>query len=171
LPRATRFAALINPVTVSGDAQIAGLRAAAAAIGREIEFFYASTNAEIDTAFESLVQKRTDALLVPDQFLFRNRRAQILALAVRHALPVIYVARQDVEAGGLMSYGPSISELNGAVILLGIYVGRILKGEKPADLPVQQPTKFALVINLKTAKALSLTIPPTLLATADEVIE
>jgi putative tryptophan/tyrosine transport system substrate-binding protein len=171
LPRATRFGVLINPVSVSRDTGIAGLRAAAAAIGREIEFFYASTNSEIDAAFTSLVQKRTDAVLVTNQFLFRDRRAQIHTLAVRHAVPVIYAARQDVEAGGLMSYGPSASDPNLGVATLAIYVGRILKGENPADLPVQQPTKFELVINLGTAKALGLTIPETLLATADEVIE
>ena len=149
--------------------QIAGLRAAAAAIGREIEFFYASTNAEIDTAFESLVQKRTDALLVTDQFFFRDRRAQIIALAVRHALPVIYVAASDVEAGGLMSYGPSIRRWRCHPVG---YLCRPHPQGREARRPAgQQPTKFALVINLKTAKALSLTIPPTLLATADEVIE
>jgi putative tryptophan/tyrosine transport system substrate-binding protein len=168
LPRATRFAVLINPVYASRDTEIAGMRAAAASFGREIEFFSASTNAEIDTAFASLVQRRPNALVITNQFLFRGpaRRTQIVAMAVRHALPAIYPARQDVEAGGLMSYGPALDPA-----ILGIYVGRILKGEKPADLPVQQPTKFELVINLKTAKALGLTIPETLLATADEVIQ
>jgi putative ABC transport system substrate-binding protein len=171
LPRATRFAVLINPVYASLDTEIAGLRAAAASFGREIKFFSASTNAEIDTAFASLVQKRPDALVVTNQFLFRGpaRRTQIVALAVRHAVPAIYAARQDVEAGGMMSYGPALDPNRQAI--LGIYVSRILKGEKPADLPVQQPTKFELVINLRTAKALGIEVPETLLATADQVIE
>jgi putative ABC transport system substrate-binding protein len=168
LPRATRFGALINPVSQSVDTEIAGLRAAAAAIGREVEFFYASTGTEIDTAFTNVAQKRIDAVLVANQFLFRDRRAQIHTLAVRHAVPAIYGARQDVEAGGLMSYGANEDY---RLATVGIYVGRILKGEKPAELPVQQPAKFELVINLSTAKALGLTIPETLLATADEVIQ
>jgi putative ABC transport system substrate-binding protein len=168
LPRATRFGVLINPVSQSRDIEVAGLRAAAATVGREIEFFYASTSAEIDTAFSSVVQKRIDAVLVANQFLFRDRRAQIHTLAVRHAMPVIYGARQDVEAGGLMSYGASEDY---RLATVGIYVGRILRGEKPAELPVQQPAKFDLVINLTTAKALGLIIPETLLATADEVIQ
>jgi putative tryptophan/tyrosine transport system substrate-binding protein len=117
LPRATHIAVLDNPTGVNRDTEIVALRAAAAAIGREIEFFNASTNAEINTAFASLVQKRTDALLVANAFLFRARRAQILALAARHAVPAIYVARQDVEAGGLMSYGPSASDPNRQAIL------------------------------------------------------
>ena len=171
LPRATRFGALINPVTAGRDTNIASLRAAAAAIGREIEFFYSSTSTEIDAAFTSLVQKRTDAVLVPNQFLFRDRSAQIHTLAARHAVPVIYVRRQDVEDGGLMSYGPSASDPNFSLATVGSYVGRILKGEKPGDLPVQQPDRFELVINLTTAKVLGLTIPETLLATADEVIQ
>jgi putative ABC transport system substrate-binding protein len=171
LPRATRFGVLVNPVAAGRDTNIAGLRAAAAAIGREIEFFYASTSTEIDAAFTSLVQKRTDAVLVVNQFLFRDRRAQIHTLAARHAVPIIYGQRQDVEAGGLISYGPSTSDPNFRLPTLGIYIGRILKGEKPGDLPVQRPTRFELVMNLKTANALGLTIPETLLATADEVIQ
>jgi ABC-type uncharacterized transport system substrate-binding protein len=163
---------LFDPRGATNDTEFADLRAAAAAIGGKIEFFNASTNAEIDTAFASLVQKRTDALLVTNQFLFGTNRAQIPALAVRHAVPAIYARRQDVEAGGLMSYGPSASDPNYRLQdIVGIYVGRILKGEKPADLPVVQPTKFEMVINLKTAKALGLTIPETLLATADEVMQ
>jgi putative ABC transport system substrate-binding protein len=168
LPRATRFALLINTTSAGiPDTVIPDLRAAAAAIGREIEFFHASTNAEIDTAFASLVQKRTDALLVQNQTLFRTRRAQILTLAARHAVPVIYGERAYVEAGGLMSYGPSASDPN----RLGIYAGRILKGEQPADLPVIRSAKFEFLINLQTAKTLSIEVPPTLLAIADEVIE
>ena len=178
LPRAARFGALINPVSPGRDSagrsvadnNIADLRAAAAAIGREIEFFYASTSTEIDAAFTGLMQKRTDAVLVMNQFLFRERSAQIHTLAARHALPVIYARREDVEAGGLISYGPSTSDPNFR-FAQSTYVGRILKGEKPGDLPVQQPDRFELVINLTTAKVLGLTIPETLLATAGEVIQ
>jgi len=168
LPRATRFGVLINPVSQSRDIEIAGLRAAAAAIGREIDVFFASNSTEIDTAFTNVAQKRINAVLVANHFLFRDRRAQIHTLAVRHAVPVIYGARQEVEAGGLMSYGASEDY---RLATVGIYVGRILKGEKPAELPVQQPAKFELVINLSTAKALGLAIPEALLAIADEVIQ
>ena len=168
LPRATRFAALINPSSPQADSESADLRAAAAAIGHEIEVFYAGTNAEIDTSFANLVQKRADALLVSPQFLFQNRRTQILGLAARHAVPVIYSSRADVLSGGLMSYGPN--ELD-PPRQLGIYTGRILKGEKPADLPVMRSTKFELVINLQTAKLLGIEVPPALLALADEVVE
>jgi putative ABC transport system substrate-binding protein len=167
LPRATRFAALLTNGG-GGRNRIPDLRAAAAAIGREIEFFHASTNDDIDTAFASLVEKRTEALLIQDNFLFRTRRAQILTLAARHAVPAIYGGRADVEAGGLMSYGPSFSDPNRQV---GLYAGRILKGEKPADLPVMRSTRFELLINLQTAKTLGIEVPPVLLAIADEVIE
>jgi putative tryptophan/tyrosine transport system substrate-binding protein len=166
LPRATRFAALMSTGAGSPD-MIPDLRAAAAAIGREIEFFHVGTNAEIDTAFADLVEKRTDALLIQNAFLFRTRRAQILTLAARHAVPVIYGERAYVEAGGLMSYGPSASDPNRH----GIYVGRILKGEQPADLPVIRATKFEFLINLQTAKTLGVEVPPVLLAIADGVIE
>jgi putative ABC transport system substrate-binding protein len=133
-----------------------------------IEAFYAGTNAEIDTAFASLVQKRIDALLVSPLILFIARRAQILGLAARHGVPVMYGNRADVEAGGLMSYGANLPD---ASRQLGIYTARILKGEKPAELPVLQPTKFELVLNLTTEKSLGIDVPPTLLALADEVIE
>ena len=116
------------------------------------------------------MQKRTDAVLVMNQFLFRERSAQIHTLAARHALPVIYARREDVEAGGLISYGPSTSDPNFR-FAQSTYVGRILKGEKPADLPVIQPTKFELGINLRTAKALGITVPLSLVYRADEVIE
>jgi putative ABC transport system substrate-binding protein len=168
LPRANRFAVLINPGAARPDSLNANLQASAAAIGRKIEFFYAGTNAEIDTAFVNLVQKRTDALLVVNQFLFRDRRAQILQLAARHSMPTIYGGRADVEAGGLMSYGPDDFD---SLQQTAIYIRRILNGEKPGDLPVVRSTKFEFVINLKTAEALGLTIPETLLATADEVIQ
>jgi putative ABC transport system substrate-binding protein len=166
LPAAARFAALVNPGLVDTVAVTASAQAAALSIGRQIEIFTASTNGEIDTAFASLVQKRAEALLIGPSPLFFNRRAQLATLAARHALPTIHFARAYVEATGLMSYGASIADTNRQG---GIYVGRILKGE--TDLPVMRSSKFELVINLTTAKALGLTIPETLLATADEVIQ
>jgi putative ABC transport system substrate-binding protein len=168
LPHATRFAVLLNAGAATTGDEIPELRKAAAAIGREIEFLYAGTNNEIDTAFASLAEKRIDALLVNSQFLFVERRAQILGLTARHAVPVIWGSREDVEAGGLMSYGAKRSE---SYRQQGIYTGRILEGEKPADLPIMRSTKFEFVINLQTAKLLGIEVPPTLLALADEVIE
>jgi putative ABC transport system substrate-binding protein len=165
--RAVRFAALDNPGP-QADQEIADLRAAAMTIGAEIEAVYAGTNAEIDAAFASLAQNQTEALLVSPNFLFANRRTQIVALAARYAVPVIYSARVFPEAGGLMSYGPTPSD---APRQLGIYAGRILKGEKPADLPVMRSTRFEFVINLQAAKLLGIEVPPNLLALADEVIE
>jgi putative ABC transport system substrate-binding protein len=168
LPRATRFAVLIDRNGPNAPLNTRLAQAAAMAAGRQIEVLTAGTERDIDTAFATLLQKRADALIVNPNSLFDVRRAQIVSLAARHAVPVIYPSRAAAEAGGLMSYGSSFADLDRQV---GIYVGRILKGEKPADLPVQRATKFEFVINLKTAKALGLTVPPTLLAIADEVIE
>ena len=168
LPRAQRFGVLINPRSLLADNEITDFRAAAAAIGREIVVVYASNAAEIDDAFVSLHQKGAEAAIISAQFLFNQRYVQIIGLAARHAMPVIYTEREHVKAGGLMSYGQDI--LN-QFRLVGIYTGRILKGEKPADLPVVRPTKFDLVINLQAAKLLSIDVPPTLLAIADDVIE
>jgi ABC-type uncharacterized transport system substrate-binding protein len=170
LPRAARFAVLANPSSPNFEPSIKGVQAAAAAIGRQTEIFLASTNGEIDTAFESLVQKRPDALLVSPSLLYNSRRSQLLTLAAHHRLPTMYGTRDFTDAGGLMSYS---SDLQGqdAARQVGIYVARILNGEKPADLPVQLATKFAFVINLQTAKTLGITIPPMLLALADAVIE
>jgi len=168
-PTATRFAVLVNPATGRVAKSVtADVQAAASATGRQVEVLTASTSREIDTAFATVVQKRIDALLhSPDPF-FTTRRAQIIVLAARHAVPVIYANREDAVAGGLMSYGSSIVDVSRQ---LGIYTGRILKGEKPADMPVLRATKFELVINLVTAKTFGLTVPPTLLGRADEVIE
>jgi putative tryptophan/tyrosine transport system substrate-binding protein len=143
------------------------LQAAASRIGVEIEVLYASTGPEIDTAFAGLVQARIDALVVSAGPPFNDHTAQIVAMAARHALPAIYPNRTAAEAGGLMSYSPSADRLS----QVGVYVGRILKGEKPGDLPVMLPTKFELVINLKVAKTLGIEVPPSLLSIADEVIE
>jgi putative ABC transport system substrate-binding protein len=166
LPPATRFAVLVNPKNPTHESLKKDVEAAA--IGPQIEFFTASTGADIDTAFASLVQKRADALLVHPDNLFINRRVQLITLAARHALAAMYPLRPDAEAGGLMSYGTKLADAHRQA---GVYTGRILKGAKPTDLPVVQPTKFEFIINLQTAKTIGLTVPPTLLARADEVIE
>jgi putative tryptophan/tyrosine transport system substrate-binding protein len=168
LPTATRFAVLVNPKNPTTESLKKDIEAAAAAIGPPIEFFTASTGAEIDTAFASLLQKRADALVVHPDNLFINRRVQLITLAARHAVPTVYPLRPDAEAGGLMSYGTKLADAHRQA---GVYTGRILKGAKPADLPVVQPTTFEFVINLQTAKTIGLTVPATLLARADEVIE
>jgi putative tryptophan/tyrosine transport system substrate-binding protein len=168
LPGIARFAVLVNPNSPLTDPFVADVRAAAGAIGLPIEILAAGTNSEIDAAFAGLVQNRADALLISPDVLFINRRVQLATLAVRHAVPAIYPFREDVEAGGLMSYGSSITDLARQT---GVYTGRILKGEKPTDLPISRATKFEFVINLQTAKLLGLNIPPSLLARADEVIE
>ena len=168
LPTSTHLGVLVNPQNPTTESVKKDVEAAATAIGPQIEFFTASTGAEIDTAFASLVQKRADALVVHPDNLFINRRVQLITLAARHAVPVIYALRPDAEAGGLMSYGTKLADAHRQA---GVYAGRILKGAKPTDLPVVQPTKFEFVINLQTAKTIGLTVPTTLLARADEVIE
>jgi ABC-type uncharacterized transport system substrate-binding protein len=168
LPGAVRFAVLVNPNSSSAESLVKDLRAAAVTIGRQIEAFAAGTNREIDTAFANLVQWRSDALLVAPDPLFDARRLQIATLATYHRVPAIYTKREDTEAGGLMSYGMSFTDM---FRWTGIYTGRILKGEKPADLPVMRPTKFEFIINQQTARTLGIEVPPTLLAIADEVIE
>ena len=168
LPGAARLAVLANPNSANHEVLTRDAQSTAQVMGRPIDVLHASTNREIDVAFASFVQLRAGALLVASDTLFIIRRAQILTLAARHAVPVMYLARDYPEAGGLMSYGPNLAELNRQV---GLYTGRILKGEKPSDLPVMRPTKFELVINLQTARTLGVEIPPTLLALADEVIE
>jgi putative ABC transport system substrate-binding protein len=165
---ALRQAVHPTPDIRSGESTIAEVKSAAAAIGRQIDVLSATTNLEIDTAFASLAQKRADALLVAPQILFSTRRVQLITLAARHAVPTMYHQREHVEAGGLMSYGSSIMDRER---LLGVYTGRILKGEKPADLPILRAVKFEFVINLKTAKALGLDLSASVLARADEVIE
>jgi putative ABC transport system substrate-binding protein len=166
IPGAGRFAVLAE--SNSPDSIITDLQAAASTLGRQIEPFYAGTIGDIDAAFGSLVQKQAEAVLVNASVLFFNHVAQLVTLAARHAVPAMYWTRDFTEAGGLMSYGSDVTD---QLRQAGIYAGRILKGAKPADLPVLRAVKFEFVINLKTAKALGLTLPPTLLALADEVIE
>ena len=168
LSGATRFAVLANPNNAMTEAVVEDLRTAALAIGAQIDVFNGGTNRDIDTVFASLSQKGVDALLVSPDPLFVNRRVRLVTLATHHRVPAIYFSREFAETGGLMSYGPSQAEMYRQV---GIYVGRILKGERPADLPIPRAIKFELVINLQTAKPLGLTIPPSVLAIADEVIE
>ena len=167
LPAANRVGALVNPNLATTGGFISDLVAAASSIGVQIEIVRARDSGEIETAFSALRDK-VDAVMVAPNSMFVSQRAQIAALAGRYRIPVIYTVREYVEAGGLMSYGPSVPDMYRQ---LALYTGRVLKGEKPRELPVLQPTKFDLVINLKAAKALDLSIPPNLLATADDVIE
>jgi putative ABC transport system substrate-binding protein len=165
VPQASVIAVLMNP---EGEAGIQDVQASARALGQEIRVVTARTEVELDTAFVTLVQDRAGALFVGADAYFNSRRNQLLALAERHAVPAIYDRREFAAAGGLISYGTQFTD---AYRQVGIYTGRILKGEKPADLPVMQSSKFELVINLKTATTLGITVPPTLLVAADEVIE
>jgi putative ABC transport system substrate-binding protein len=169
LPNAQRFAALVNPNNPGiTESYISEVQAAASAVGRQIEVVNANSISGIDTAFAMIVRMRADAFLISPEALFVTRRVQILTLAARHALPALYHRREFADAGGLMSYGSSLAE---QFRQTGLYAGRILKGEKPAEMPVQLPTKFEFIINLQTAKTFGIEIPPTLLARADEVIE
>jgi putative ABC transport system substrate-binding protein len=168
VPAATTIAVLSNPSFAPAVVNARESEAAARAIGKELVIFNASSDAEIETAFAKIALARPGALLVGADPFFNSRRGLIVALAARHAIPAIYEWREFAEAGGLISYGTSLVE---AYRQQGIYAGRILKGEKPANLPVVQLSKFELVINLNTAKALGLAIPPGVLAIADEVIE
>jgi putative ABC transport system substrate-binding protein len=169
IPAAARVAVLVNPADATrAESTVRDVGAAARVIGLDIHVLNASTNAEINAAFAALARDRADAIFVAPDGFFNDRRVQLAILAARHAIPATYAVRDYVEAGGLMSYGTSIAD---AYRLAGIYAGRILKGEKPGDLPVMQATKFELAINVSTAKALGLEIPDKLLALADEVIE
>jgi putative ABC transport system substrate-binding protein len=167
-PHATTTAFLVNPKYFQSEIQASEVQTAARSVGQQIEILKASTIRDIDTAFATLAQMRADALLVAGDPFFFNRAAQLVVLTARHAIPTLYSRREFPAAGGLISYGPNQDD---SYRLLGVYAARILKGEKPGDLPIQLPTKFELVINLSTANALGLEIPPTLLARADEVIE
>jgi putative tryptophan/tyrosine transport system substrate-binding protein len=167
-PTATVLAALLNPTFPGSETQSRDLQAAARKLGLQLHVVHASTERDFDPTFAAMVQLRAGLLVIGADPFFFGHRDQIAALAVRHRMPAIFFLREFAAVGGLMSYGPSVTDIYRQV---GIYAGRILKGEKPADLPVQEPTKYELVINLKTAKALGIEMPPALLARADEVIE
>ena len=168
LPTTPLIAVLVNPANPAHRSATRELNETARKLRQELLVLPASVEAEFETAFAALVEKRASALVVSDDALFTNRRDVLAALAARHAVPAIYGRREFASAGGLMSYGASTLD---QYYQCGVYVGRILRGTKPADLPFLQPTKFELIINLKTAKSLRLEIPTTLLARADEVIE
>jgi len=168
VPKAVRVAVLLNPANVGAEVNLRDVQEAARVIGLQIQVLNASTIGEIEAAFATLARERPDALFVAPDELFFSRRVQIATLAARGRIAAAYSNRNSVVAGGLMSYGTDPADRYRQA---GVYTGKILNGAKPADLPVVQATKFELVINLKTAKALGLTIPETLLATADEVIQ
>jgi putative tryptophan/tyrosine transport system substrate-binding protein len=169
VPRAARVAVLANSANVAAtETQLKEVDAAARAMGLQIQIHNDNTSAEIDAAFETMSRERPDAVYVTTSSFLNGRRLQLAQLAAFHRLPAIYGLREYVEAGGLMSYGPNIVD---GYRQVGIYTGRILKGAKPADLPVVQSSKFELVINAQTARMLGLTVPPMLLARVDEVIE
>jgi len=168
VPTAPLIAVLLNPTNANFQSQLRGVQDAARDLGQQVSILSASNERDIDAAFATVTQSRAGALLVGSDPFFNNERDQVIALAARHAIPAIYEGREFAMAGGLASYGTSLAD---AYRQAGIYAGRILRGEKPADLPVVQPTKFEFVINLKTAKALGLEVPPGLSASADEIIE
>jgi ABC-type uncharacterized transport system substrate-binding protein len=168
VPQAGVIALLVNPNNPNAERVMRDVQEAARAKGVQLPIQNASSESEIDTAFASLVQLKADALIVGADAFFSSRREQLVALASRHAVPAIYEWREFPAAGGLISYGTS---LTGVYHQLGLYAGKILKGAKPTDLPVKQPTTFELIVNLNTARALGLTVPPSILARADEVIE
>jgi putative ABC transport system substrate-binding protein len=168
VPAASEFGLIVNPNNPNAESDTRHAKAAADSLRRKIHVVYASTGGDLDTALTALIEQRVAALVVVPDAFFVDQREQLAALVARHAIPTIYSNRIYADAGGLISYGASQLDAHRQA---GVYVGRILHGEKPADLPVIQPTKFELVINLKTAKTLGLNVPPSLLARADEVIE
>ena len=168
VPGAARIAVLVNPANIAIETTLRDVQSAARVMGLQIQVLKASTSREIDAAFATFVRERPDAVFVGLDVFFISRRAQLVNLASRHALPATYPLREFAEVGGLMSYGTNIAD---TFRHIGVYAGRILKGAKPADLPVVQSTKFELVINAWSARMLGLTVPTTLLASADEVIE
>jgi putative ABC transport system substrate-binding protein len=169
IPAVTRVAALVNPANIRNtSAALSDLDLTARARGLQIQVLNASSSREIDATFATLLHEQPDALFVTGDGLFTSRRVQLVQLATFHKLPAIFANREFAEIGGLMSYGASVPD---AWRQVGVYIGRVLKGSKPADLPVVQSSKFELVVNAQTARMFGLTVPPTLLATADEVIE
>jgi len=167
-PKAGTIGVLVNPANSNSDPNTRNLEPAANALGLQLEVLPASTEPDIEAAFARIQRRRVDALLVGDDRFFNSRSRQLPVMVAAHRVPTIYFAREFAASGGLISYGPSFTAM---ARIAGEYTGRILKGAKPADLPIEQPTKFELVVNLETAKALGLTIPPSILARADEVIE
>jgi putative ABC transport system substrate-binding protein len=168
VPKAKVIGFLVNPNDPNLPSQMNQAREATNALGHKLVIANASTERDLESAFILLEQERVDALFVQVDPFFTDRRGKIAALAAQYSLPAVYALREFVDAGGLMSYGTSITDANRQ---LGVYTGQVLRGKKPADLPVVQSTKFELVLNLKTAKTLGLTVPPTLLTAADDVIE
>jgi putative tryptophan/tyrosine transport system substrate-binding protein len=168
VPQARLIGVVLDPTSDGSDIQVRDVQAAARAVGQQVLILNVSTDADIETAFATLIAERADAIAIAGGPFLNSKRGELVELTARHAIPAIYEAPEAAAAGGLMSYGPSIADVYRQV---GVYAGRILKGEKPADLPVLQPTKFDLIINMKTAKALGLVIPQTLLVAANEVIE
>jgi ABC-type uncharacterized transport system substrate-binding protein len=168
VPAATTIALLVNPTDPLADFEVKGAQAAALTLGLQLHVLRASTEAELNNSFPAVLQMRAAVFVIATSVLFNGHIEQMAALSIRHSLPTIYEYRQFVTAGGLISYGP---ELTDSYRLAGIYTGRILKGEKPAELPVQQATKVELIINQKTAKALGISVPQALISRADEVIE
>ena len=165
VPKATRIAALVNP---SFEVRLASVRDATDKLRLQLNVYNVSDESEIDPAFAAMIERRTNALIITTAPIFTRHKERLVELAERHALPAVYFGRQFTLAGGLMSYGSSFPD---AYRQTGVYAGRVLKGEKPSDMPILQPTKFDLVINLKTAKALGITVPNSVLVQADEVIE
>ena len=168
VPKATSLALLVNPTNPNADTSVKDLQAAAGAFGVQLEILHAAAEHDLESAFAKLEQRRADGLVIANDPFFISRGQRLAALSLGHAIPSVFYTREFSVAGGLMSYGGSFAD---AYHQVGVLTGRVLKGEKPSALPVQQSTKVELVINLKTAKALGLEIPPTLLARADEVIE
>jgi len=169
LPKAATIGVLVNPDdAITSNSEQNDMRAAARSVGQAVEILQASTEVEIDAAFARLIDMRASALVVAPDAFFATQARQLISLAARHAIPALYWRREFADAGGLMSYGSNLAD---ALRTSGAYAARILKGDRPGDLPVQQPTRFELVVNMKTAKALGLDVPPTLLIRADEVIE
>src|SRR5439155_805973 len=168
VPTATVVALLLNPTYPSAENQSRDLQAAARTLGLQLHVLHASSERDFDTVFATLAQMRAGALVIGNDPFFNSRSEQLATLSVRHAMPTIFQNREFATAGGLMSYGTNLADTYRQV---GAYSGRILKGEKPADMPVQQPTKFELIINLKTAKALGIAVPLPLTGRANEVIE
>ena len=168
VPQAKVIALLVNPSNANAEPTIRDMQEAARTKGVQLHILKAGSESEIDDAFASLIQLHVGALVVSPDAFFGSRRAQLVALAARHAVPAIYEWREFTAAGGLISYGSSLTDTWRQV---GVYAGKILNGTKPADLPIQRPTTFELVVNLKTATALGLTIPPSILARVDDIIE